>query len=63
MGAQQRAFNLNGEVTFGRIAGDGGSGRQAWKYDYSIPPAFHAADLFGNGWLLDPAQNISPDFA
>ncbi|KAG8528399.1 uncharacterized protein KY384_007317 [Bacidia gigantensis] len=68
VGPQQQAYNLNAEVTFSCIAywlaeAFSGSGRTSWKYEYSIPPAFHAADLFGNGWLFDPTQNIPADFA
>lgn len=68
VGPQQQAYNFNGEVTFSCIAywladAFSGGGRKAWKYEYRIPPAFHAADLFGNGWLFDPTQNIPEAFA
>ena len=68
IGPQQRAANLNSEVTFSCIAywladAFSGSGRKAWKYEYSIPPSFHSADLYANGWLSDPTQNIPEDFA
>ncbi|KAI4158970.1 MAG: hypothetical protein LQ342_007004 [Letrouitia transgressa] len=68
VGPQQRAFNLNWKITFGCLAywladAFSSSSRKSWKYEYSIPPASHAADFFGNGWLVDPTQIIPADFA
>ena len=49
-GQKQRAFNLNGEVTFDcpgywLAEAFSGAGRESWKYQYSVTPAYHGADL------------------
>ncbi|EAW14623.1 putative carboxylesterase [Aspergillus clavatus NRRL 1] len=49
-GLQQTVFNIFAETTFDCAAqwlaeAFSGPGRQAWKYQYSVTPAFHGADL------------------
>lgn len=49
-GLQQAVFNLAAESTFDCPAqwlaqAFSGSSRQAWKYQYSVTPAYHASDL------------------
>ncbi|TFB01758.1 putative secreted lipase [Trichoderma ghanense] len=51
-GIQQTAFNLAAESTFhcpsqwlAEAFSTPGSGRRAWKYQYSLDPAYHGADL------------------
>ncbi|CAD6567870.1 MAG: hypothetical protein ASARMPRED_001172 [Alectoria sarmentosa] len=49
-GQKQRAYNLNAEVTFDCpgywfAEAFSGSGKESWKYQYSITPAYHGADL------------------
>ncbi|KAL6713453.1 hypothetical protein ACLMJK_008918 [Lecanora helva] len=50
-GQKQRAFNLNAETTFdcpGYWLADAfaaSSGKQVWKYQYSVTAAYHGADL------------------
>ncbi len=49
-GEKQRAMNLNSEVTFtcpGYWLAEAfsGAGKQSWKYQYSVTPAYHGADL------------------
>jgi hypothetical protein len=60
-GLQQMAFNIFAETTFDCPAqwlaeAFGGASRQAWKYQYSVTPAYHGADLnsyfnMGGPWL------------
>jgi carboxylesterase type B len=63
-GQQQRAFNIYGETTFvcpsyWLAEAYGESGRQSWKYQYSVPLALHAADV---GAYLGPADTTQgPD--
>ncbi|RHZ64927.1 putative carboxylesterase [Aspergillus thermomutatus] len=59
-GLQQTVFNIYGETTFDCPAqwlaeAFGGASRQAWKYQYSVTPAYHGADLssyfnLGSSW-------------
>jgi hypothetical protein len=52
-GIQQTAFNLAAESTFHcpsqwlaeAFSKPGSDGRRAWKYQYSLDPAYHGADL------------------
>ncbi|KAF7177783.1 hypothetical protein CNMCM7691_006217 [Aspergillus felis] len=49
-GLQQTVFNIFAETTFDFPAqwlaeAFGGATRQAWKYQYSVTPAYHGADL------------------
>ncbi|KAK9558231.1 hypothetical protein V6Z88_004530 [Aspergillus fumigatus] len=49
-GLQQTVFNIYGETTFDcpaqwLVEAFGGTSRQAWKYQYSVTPAYHGADL------------------
>ncbi|KAL7814961.1 Alpha/Beta hydrolase protein [Trichoderma aethiopicum] len=51
-GIQQTAFNLAAESTFhcpsqwlAETFSESSSGRRAWKYQYSLDPAYHGADL------------------
>lgn len=50
-GQQQRVFNIFAETTFTcpsywlAEAFSGNNGKRSWKYQYSVTPAFHGADL------------------
>lgn len=52
-GIQQSVFNMQAETTFAcpaqwlaqAFSGQDSSGRQAWKYQFSVTPAYHGADL------------------
>lgn len=52
-GIQQSVFNMQAETTFAcpaqwlaeAFSSEGPSERQAWKYQYSVTPAYHGADL------------------
>ena len=49
-GQKQRAYNLNAEVTFDCpgywfAEAFSGPGKESWKYQYSVTPAYHGADL------------------
>ncbi|GIJ97930.1 hypothetical protein Aspvir_000036 [Aspergillus viridinutans] len=49
-GLQQTVFNIFAETTFDcpaqwLVEAFGGAFRQAWKYQYSVTPAYHGADL------------------
>ena len=50
IGPKQLAFNLNSEITFtcpGYWLAEAfsGGGKQSWKYQYSVTPSYHGADL------------------
>lgn len=64
-GQKQRAFNLNSEVTFtcpGYWFAEAfsGAGRESWKYQYSVTPAYHGADL--TAYFSVNATTPTPDF-
>lgn len=67
VGAWQRAINLYSETTFVcpsywlAEAFSPAKGRQAYKYQYSIPAAQHGADLYSEGLRAETA-NVSPEF-
>jgi len=67
VGAQQRAINLYSETTFVcpsywlAAAFDPSHGKQAYKYQYSVPAAQHGADLGAEGLRAETA-NVSPEF-
>lgn len=64
-GQKQRALNLNAEVTFtcpGYWLAEAfsGAGKQSWKYQYSVTPAYHGADL--TAYFSVNATTPTPDF-
>ena len=64
-GQKQRAWNLNSEVTYtcpGYWFAEAfsGAGRQSWKYQYSVTPAYHGADL--TAYFSINATTPTPDF-
>ncbi|KAK5124994.1 hypothetical protein LTR85_001184 [Meristemomyces frigidus] len=67
VGSQQRALNLYSETTFIcpsywlAEAYSSSAGKQAYKYQYSIPAAQHGADLYAEGLRAETA-NVSPQF-
>ncbi|KAK4551465.1 hypothetical protein LTR86_011157 [Recurvomyces mirabilis] len=67
VGPGQRAINLYSETTFVcpsywlAEAFDPKYGKQAFKYQYSVPAAQHGADLSAEG-LRAATINVSPDF-
>ncbi|KAK6397873.1 hypothetical protein LTR65_005121 [Meristemomyces frigidus] len=67
VGPQQRALNLYSETTFIcpsywlAEAYSPSAGKQAYKYQYSIPAAQHGADLYAEGLRAETA-NVSPEF-
>lgn len=66
VGPQQRALNLYSETTFIcpsywlAEAYNPSSGKQAYKFQYSVPAAQHGADLYAEGLRAETA-NVSPD--
>jgi len=67
VGPWQRAINLYSETTFVcpsywlASAYSAAHGKQAYKYQYSIPAAQHGADLYAEG-LRAETVNVSPEF-
>jgi len=67
VGPQQRAINLYSETTFVcpsywlAEAYNPSQGKQAYKYQYSIPAGQHGADLYAEG-LRAETPNVSPQF-
>ena len=64
-GQKQRAYNLNSEVTFtcpGYWLAEAftGAGKQSWKYQYSITPAYHGADV--NAYFSVNKTTPTPEF-
>lgn len=64
-GQKQRALNLNSEITFtcpGYWFAEAfsGPGKQSWKYQYSVTPASHGADL--TAYFSINATTPTPDF-
>lgn len=64
-GQQQRADNIYAETTFvcpsyWLAEAFSGQGRTSYKYQYSIPNAYHSADVAG--YFGPPTPNQSPDF-
>lgn len=64
-GQKQRAFNLNSEVTYtcpGYWLAEAfsGRGKQSWKYQYSVTPGYHGADL--TAYFSINATTPTPDF-
>lgn len=64
-GQKQRALNLNSEVTYtcpGYWLAEAfsGAGKQSWKYQYSVTPAYHGADL--TAYFSVNATTPTPDF-
>lgn len=64
-GQKQRAYNLNSEVTFtcpGYWLAEAftGAGKQSWKYQYSVTPAYHGADL--TAYFSVNATTPTPEF-
>ena len=64
-GQKQRAYNLNNEATYtcpGYWFAEAfsGSGKQSWKYQYSVTPAYHGADL--TAYFSVNATTPTPDF-
>ncbi|KAK3676233.1 hypothetical protein LTR78_003983 [Recurvomyces mirabilis] len=66
-GQQQRADNIYAETTFvcpsywlAEAYGSSKSGGEAWKYQFSIPPAYHGGDV--SGYFNYPGQTYDVDF-
>lgn len=67
-GLQQTVFNIFAETTFDCpaqwLAEAFGAFRQAWKYQYSVTPAYHGADLnaYFNGVPPGPVPDSTTRF-
>ncbi len=64
-GIQQAVFDISAEAVFDCPAqwlaeAFSTGGRQAWKYQYSVTPAYHGADL--SAYFAIGAQDPNPDF-
>ncbi|EXJ60189.1 carboxylesterase 2 [Cladophialophora yegresii CBS 114405] len=65
-GQQQRADNIYAETTFvcpsyWMVMAYNDLGRTSYKYQFSVPPALHGADV--SGYFGPAARNIGPDLA
>lgn len=66
-GQQQRADNLYAEFTFvcpsyWLAAAYSQSSKKAYKYQFSVPPAYHTSDIPGYFGPLSSVANLSPEF-
>ena len=66
-GQQQRANNLYAEVTFicpsyWLAAAYSQPGKTAYKYQFSVPPAYHTSDIPGYFGPLSSVANLAPEF-
>lgn len=64
-GQQQRGNNILAEATFvcpsyWLASGYSSTGHESWHYQYSVPFAFHTADI--GAYFGPPTPNQSPDF-